>query len=421
MKKNFYEEHKKEIEEIGKKARRQLLEDNVPFWEQRVTDTEYGGYFNSFSREGFRTSGIKSGWFVGRDMYMFSALYDKICPKEKWLKIADQGYQYLNGSFYAGNGRFQKLLSREGRVLEGTTSIFTDHFAVKGLYEYLKAVGNPCENELKRAGRLTDILFSNVKKKEILEAEGIRPGWQKHAINFMTLLVALEGRDLFGDRYDEVLRECVRKSLYEFANDKFCAPFEYIREDGTPELTGEGRLIDAGHTMESLWFSMIAGEALKEPKWKRRAEEVLDWVIERCYDEICGGFYQHVDIDKKEPEERFLITDYEGIEAAWNSKIWWVQAEGLNALFISALLNENEKHFMYFKKLYEYTEEYFRDKEYGEWYSILNRDGGVICDWKGFELKGPYHITRCLMEISLFAENYLRSMRKDAVKEEMRK
>ena len=68
--------------------------------------------------------------------------------------------------------------------------------------------------------------------------------------------------------------------------------------------------------------------------------------------------------------------------------------------------------------MYEYTELYFRDKKYGEWYSILNRDGGVLCDWKGFELKGPYHITRCLMKISLLAEKYLKCKETENEKEE---
>lgn len=417
MKSSFYEKHKEEIESIGERAKRQLLEDNVPFWETRVADTDCGGYFNCFNREGKLIKDVKSGWFVGRNMYTFSELYEKIQPKESWRKIAEQGYQYMKGGFYAGNGRFQKMLSRNGEVMEGTTSIFTDHFAVKGLYKYLKAANITEKNEIENARILTDILFQNVKEGNILRQEGIRPGWKKHAVNFMTLLVALESRDLFGNRYEDVLIDCVKKSLYEFANDKLQAPFENIKEDGAPELTGEGRLIDAGHTMESLWFAMKAGELLEEPAWKRRAEEVLGWVIERCYDETYGGFIQHIDVDRKAPEKPFLVTDYEGIPAAWDSKIWWVQAEGLNALWISALLNENEKHFEYFKKLYEYTELYFRDKEYGEWYSILNRDGGVICDWKGFELKGPYHITRCLMEISLSAESYLNCMETDAEKD----
>ena len=107
--------------------------------------------------------------------------------------------------------------------------------------------------------------------------------------------------------------------------------------------------------------------------------------------------------------DRFRFFWEEIYNRFWIRRLWWVQAEGLNALFMSSLLNENEKHFTYFKKLYTYVEKLFRDKEYGEWYSILDRNGGVVCDYKGFELKGPYHITRCLMEISTFAEKYLLS------------
>lgn len=346
-------------------------------------------------------------------MYTFSALYRKIKPKKEWLAIAKQGYDFFETSFYAGEGRFNKMLSRKGNVLEGTTSIFTDHFAVKGLFEYLKAIENPSKEQLDKAKFLADTLFENIKREEILRGEGIKPGWQKHAINFMTLLVSLESRELFGDLYENILRECVHKSLYEFVDNELKAPFENVKVEGIIDLTGDGRLIDSGHTMESLWFSMIAGEVLKEDGWKKRVAEILDWVIDRCYDEEKGGFYQHVDVENTEPEEAFLVTDYSGHPAAWNSKIWWVQAEGLNALFMSALLNENERHFDYFKKLYEYTDKFFRDKKYGEWYSILDRDGGVVCDYKGFELKGPYHVTRCLMEISTFAEKYLLSKKEN--------
>lgn len=139
----------------------------------------------------------------------------------------------------------------------------------------------------------------------------------------------------------------------------------------------------------------------------KRAETILDWVIARCYDETYGGFYQHVDVEKTIPQQRFLVNDYAGIPAAWDDKIWWVQAEGLNALAMSALYNENERHYTYFLKLYDYVQNYFRDREFGEWYSILKRDGAVRSDKKGFELKGPYHVPRCLMQLTVVLKDYL--------------
>lgn len=404
----FYKRHKTELEHIRDQTRAQLLENIIPFWEKRVVDQEYGGYFNCFDREGMLYDTTKQGWFVGRNMYTFSVLYNQIEPRAEWLEIAQVGRDYMNTAFGAGGGRFNQELDRKGTVITGTTSIFTDHFAVKGLYEYIRAASKTeDEQEILYAKTLSDRLFRHVEETEILRNEGISDGWQKHAVNFMNLIVALESRTLFGNIYEKIIKTCVHRSLYEFASDQYEAPFETIRKDGIPCLEGAGRIIDAGHTMESLWFCMRAGMEFGEESWTRRAGHIMDWVISRCYDHIYGGFVQHVDIDRPCPENEFLITDYQGIPVGWEDKIWWVQAEALFALLMSGILNENERHFNYFKELYDYIDQYFCDKVYGEWYSVLNRDGSVLCDKKGFALKGAYHIPRCLIQMVTLLDWYL--------------
>ena len=126
---------------------------------------------------------------------------------------------------------------------------------------------------------------------------------------------------------------------------------------------------------------------------------VLDWVIDSCYDREFGGFYQNVDALEHYPEKAFEENDYAGNPVRWDDKIWWVQAEGLYALAMSALYNENERHFQYFMKEFDYVEKYFRDRKYGEWYAVLQRDNSIYMDAKGFELKGPYHVPRCFMNL----------------------
>ena len=74
---------------------------------------------------------------------------------------------------------------------------------------------------------------------------------------------------------------------------------------------------------------------------------------------------------------------------------------------MSALYNENERHYAYFIKMYDYIQSYFRDKKYGEWYSILKRDGTIRVADKGFALKGPYHVPRCLLQSVKLLEIYL--------------
>lgn len=185
------------------------------------------------------------------------------------------------------------MLDRDGTPTAGATSIFTDHFAVKGLYAYIEAAG--AKEEIPYAKALTEKLFAHVKEPDILATEGIPHNLQKHAICFMTLLVALEGRGLFKDLYRPILEDCIHRSLYQFANDRLQVPFEYVDKDGLPVPTGEGRLVDPGHSMEALWFCMRAGEELGQPRYIQRAVQVLDWVLRLGWDSEYGGFYQHVD------------------------------------------------------------------------------------------------------------------------------
>lgn len=404
---SFREKHRKELEAIAKGYRAQLIEEVIPFWETRVLDTERGGYYNFFTREGKLYDDRKPGWFAGRTMHTFSALYNEIEPRESWRNIARAGRKFMDTPFYAGNGRFNRMLSRGGEVLEGTTSIFTDHFAVKGLYEYIASCGDERdEKDVQLARRLTGRLFSNVSNREIIGRE-CPDGMQKHAVNFMTLLVAQESRKLFGNEYQHLVDACIQRSLYMFANDEYRAPLEYLGLDGKPVLRDEGRIVDAGHMMEALWFAMQEGLTHENPGYVGRAGEIVDWLIERCYDEEYGGFLGHCDIEARVPQERFRSVDYGYLDVSWNDKIWWVQCEALLALAMSALLNQDERHYGYFLKLREFTESCFRDREYGEWYSFLKPDGSIYSDVKGSASKGPYHLPRCLMRLVLFLEEYL--------------
>lgn len=400
----FYQKHKDELKNLKEHYRKALSEDIMPFWDARVLDKEQGGYFNCFDRTGILESDAKPGWFVGRDIYTYSLLYNEFERNPEWLKAAEHGLSFLIDKAYLKNGRFAQMMTGDGSVVNGAISIFTDHFAVKGLYEYIIASGK--KDLIPYARVLTDWLFCNVKKNEVLAKEGIKEGTKKHAINFLTLLVALESRKLFGDTYRDVLEDCIKATLYEFTNDEYKAVFEYIREDGTPYKENEGRIIDPGHGMEALWFCMKAGLECGRSDWIQRASEAIDWLIDRCYDETYGGFLQDTDVDGY-PNDRSKYTLYYDVRVQWDAKIWWVQAEALIALGLSALLTENERHYDYFIKLHSYIEEHFHDKEYGEWYSYLNRDGSILYDRKGTVLKGPYHVPRCMLLTYQHIDSYL--------------
>lgn len=401
----FREKHSQELKLVQKDIRNQLFSNIIPFWEERIIDPEYGGYFTCFDRKGNQTSDLKPGWFVGRTLNTFAGLIRNYGPNARWEEIAEHGVAFLKPPFYAGNGRFNYLLSREGKVLEGTSSVFTDHFVLGGLYEYIRATGKTEHIDFAKA--LSDDLFKNVKDKNVLHNLGVREGFQKSAVNFITMHVAQESSYIFGEKYLPIAKEYAQNVLYTFPSDEYEAVFENVSITGQPVLEGDGRLIDPGHTFEALWFVMEQGEILQTKEYNQRAATLLDWTWERCYDREYGGFYQFVDVEHHVPEKEFLSNTYVDIPVAWDAKIWWVQAEALIAYAKSALVNENEAHYRHFLEMYQYIKDFFVDKDHPEWYTFLNRDGTVLSDEKGTQLKGPYHVPRALYKVDSMIKEYL--------------
>lgn len=401
---SFKQKHMRDIQGLADYYRKHLLSDIVPFWEERVLDREYGGYFTCFDREGRLDSDTKSGWFAGRTLYMFSALYNKIEKREKWLEIARAGRRFLIDKVMKPDLSFRYMMHRDGSPIDGHETLFTDHFAIKGLLEYMEATGE--EGDMALAGRLLDALKKKAADPETMTAESHDPRFLKHAVYFMNLIVGIEGKRLFGDQVKSLIDEGLAHCLYIFADEGQQAPLEYVSVEGKPLYEGIGRIVDPGHTMESLWFAMREGMERGDAVIIDRASRIVDWVIDRAWDEEYGGFYQNVDVFDTVPQGDLAQNRYIDTDVSWQDKIWWIQSEALYTLALSALLTENDRHFEYFMKLHAYCKDRFADNEYGEWYNLLRRDGGILSDKKGTELKGPYHIPRSVMQLALLFERY---------------
>ena len=124
-----------------------LLNGIMSFWEGRVLDKEWGGYLTCFDRRGNLTDTNKYIWFQGRNLWMFSALYNEF-HESKWLELASHGRKFLVEKAYAGNGRWNYQLDQKGKVVKGTISIFTDLFVLSGLAEYALASKSDQDIEL---------------------------------------------------------------------------------------------------------------------------------------------------------------------------------------------------------------------------------------------------------------------------------
>ena len=65
-KSEFYRRHEKQLRQLLKQIQEELLQENIPFWQERILDETYPGYLNCFDRRGRLEDDRKPGWFVGR-------------------------------------------------------------------------------------------------------------------------------------------------------------------------------------------------------------------------------------------------------------------------------------------------------------------------------------------------------------------
>ena len=118
----------------------------------------------------------------------------------------------------------------------------------------------------------------------------------------------------------------------------------------------------------------------------KQALNILDWSLDIGWDEKYGGIYYFRDVYGRPCEQ--LEHDM---------KLWWVHNEALIATLVAYKLTGDEKYTAWYNKLHDYIFSHFSDKEYGEWYGYLHRDGTVSHEQKGSLWKGPYHLLRCLI------------------------
>ena len=81
--------------QLLEKYRAALLDDVIPWWERHSLDRECGGYFSMLERDGHPFATDKYMWTTGREIWMFSHLYNRHQPRPEWLAIARHGADFL--------------------------------------------------------------------------------------------------------------------------------------------------------------------------------------------------------------------------------------------------------------------------------------------------------------------------------------
>ena len=419
-----------DFKKLAEQYRSELLDRTIPFWLNKSQDTEFGGYFTCLDRDGSVYDTDKFIWLQGREVWMFSKLYNTVEPRQEWLDAAIQGAEFLKKYGHDGNLNWYFALDREGHPLVEPYNIFSYTFAVIAFGQLsiaLKSAGQEerAEEYASIAKRTFDIVLSktdNPKGRWSKASPGAR-AMKTFDLPMILCNVALEIEPILtaqappsspgGDTIalpsvnngieapsgavggaagssfiDRFIDDCLHEVMDVFYRPELGLIVEALGKDGNLVDCFDGRKLNPGHAIEAMWFVMDLGKRLNRPELIKQAVDICLQEVEYGWDKEYDGVFYFMDrLGKPRHELEF------------DQKLWWVHLETLISLIKGYQLTGDERCLRWFERVHDYTWSHFRDPDYPEWYGYLNRQGEVLLPLKGGKWKGCFHVPRGLLNV----------------------
>lgn len=389
-----------QLNELITLYRAELLDNVVPFWLSKSQDKELGGYFTCLDREGNVFDTDKFIWLQGRQVWLFSMLYNKVEKRQEWLDCAIQGAEFLKKYGHDGGYNWYFSLDRKGNPLVEPYNIFSYTFAAIAFGQLSLATGNAEYAEI--AKRTFENILSkrdNPKGKWNKAFPGTR-NLKSFSLPMILSNVTLEIEHLLDKEVVErTMDECIHEVMEVFVRPELGGIVaENLNHDGTLSDTFDGRLINPGHGIEAMWFIMDLAVRLKRPELIDRAVKTTLATLEYGWDKQYGGIFYFMDRKGFPPQQ-----------LEWDQKLWWVHIETLISLLKGYQLTGSQDCLQWFHKVHDYTWSQFKDPEYPEWWGYLNRQGEVLLNLKGGKWKGCFHVPRGLYQCWMVLERIKKS------------
>ncbi len=374
--------------------RNELTQTILPFWMGAALDRSNGGIFTCLDREGRIYGTDKSVWFQGRALWTFSKAYNVIEKRPEYLEAARLIYDFLP-KCTGPDGRMAFTVTQEGGELQKRRYYFSETFAAIGCAEYYKATGD--SEALRRAEMHFDVAYRCYTGEIPLQPKFNPENYAFKALSpVMILLSTAQTMAVSGsaraDEYRRIADECLHEILHGgYLTER--ALLEHVHPQQGFVDSPTGRIVNPGHSMEAAWFVMSQGLLSGNRETLEAGRKIIDLTLPLGMDEKHGGFIAFTDVLGKPP-----------VQLEWDMKLWWPQCEAMIALRLAGSLFADERYDRLYHTLADYCERCFIDREYGEWYGYLHYDNTPSTTLKGNLFKGPFHIPRFYMLMTLMDE-----------------
>jgi mannobiose 2-epimerase len=395
-----------------------LLRDELTqHWYPHALDREHGGFHQNFARDWSpRPDDNRFLVYQARVTWTAAAFAEHSAKhRDECSRYARQGVEYLDRVMRdKEQGGFHFVLDEDGRVstrLGDEKHVYGTAFALYAASKVRAVTGD--ETALKVARDAFDWLEEHAHDaqyggyhealtragKPILDWEGIPPDKRNdrlgvyhgfktmnshiHLLEALSVFYAVEKTDRVRQRLAETLAIVRHKIAVEPGGLNL-----YLTRDWRATPAHDS----FGHDVETAYLLVEASESLglhdDAETWKV-ARRLVDHALEWGWDEEFGGFYDKGEI-------------FAG-QAFDKTKVWWTQAEGLNALLLmhQKYGSSTGRYAQAFLKQWGFIEKFMIDPVHGGSFSETTREGKLIGNGqKASQWKANYHTSRALMNVA---------------------
>jgi N-acylglucosamine 2-epimerase len=373
-----------QLQELQQFYNKQLLQSTIPFWFPRSYDKENGGFLLMRDADGTLIDTDKAVWIQGRATWMLSTLYNTYEQKQEWLDGVKLGYDFLNKYCFDTDGQMFFHVTNDGKPLRKRRYYFSETFYAIASAAYAKASGSQeaAANARKIFGEC--IAYATGAKKLPPKYTNTRPA-KGIGVPMIMINTAQQIRETIGDeRCDTMIDTWINEIERDFVKHDIKCVMEQVALDGSIIDHIDGRTLNPGHAIEGAWF------ILHEAKYRNNDERLiklgctmLDYMWERGWDKAFGGIMYFKDVYNKPVQEYWQ-----------DMKFWWPHNEVIIATLLAYTMTGNPKYAQWHQQVHDYAYTHFLDKQYGEWFGYLHRDGTIAQTAKGNLYKGPFHLPR---------------------------
>ena len=386
------------MENFRQSVHRELTQNILPFWIKQI-DHKNGGFYGEVGADGTPDpKAAKGGILTARILWTFSHAY-RLFGDPDYLAAGTQAYHFLCNHLWDDDyGGTYWVVDCQGAVLDPKKHIYSQGFSIYGLSEYYLATH---ENQaLQKAIRIFDLIeqhafdpayggyfesyqrdWSLAKDFRLSEKE------QNDPKTMNTHLHLLEPyTNLLRAWNDPHLRQQQHQLIGTFLDHIIDPETHHFGLFFSEAWQSHHRIISYGHDIEGSWLLCEAAEVLGETN--------LQTEVSRAALQMAEAVYQEARED-----DGAIIYEAEPDGKLHDFREWWAEAEAVVGFFNAYQLCRDEKYLQASILAWQYIEDHLIDKDHGEWYRTVTRQGypvlGKLVDF----WKCPYHNGRACMEI----------------------